>query len=251
MGFTAEVTECHPRERPDQSVEQSAREFASTLAFQLLTIGNSGSVVKSFFEECDRIALRFHDSLIAGGRPVHLADLFEGWEGYQASLLHAVRPLTPGQLAWRPTPGVRSLGEVIRHLALGRITWLARMGAPGVEPAMERVPQWYTDGDGARHVVETAVPADHAEVLAEWLAISWRPIEDLLAAWTPEDLRASYIHRFRGTDYRVSRQWTLWRILSHDLHHGGQIAFLLGMQGIDAFELRALGGHIVSPPVVE
>jgi hypothetical protein len=33
------------------------------------------------------------------------------------------------------------------------------------------------------------------------------------------------------------------------MHHGGQIAMMLGLQGIEAFELRALGGHIVSPEV--
>jgi uncharacterized damage-inducible protein DinB len=35
--------------------------------------------------------------------------------------------------------------------------------------------------------------------------------------------------------------------MSHDIHHGGQLALMLGMQGIEAFELRALGGHIVAP----
>jgi hypothetical protein len=35
--------------------------------------------------------------------------------------------------------------------------------------------------------------------------------------------------------------------MSHDIHHGGQLALMLSMQGIDAFELRALGGHITVP----
>ena len=35
--------------------------------------------------------------------------------------------------------------------------------------------------------------------------------------------------------------------MAHDIHHGGQIARILAEQGIDAFELRGLGGHIVSP----
>ena len=61
------------------------------------------------------------------------------------------------------------------------------------------------------------------------------------------DLATTYSHRFRGVDYEVSRQWTLWRILSHDCHHGGQIAMMLAIQGIGAFELGALGGHISEP----
>jgi hypothetical protein len=33
------------------------------------------------------------------------------------------------------------------------------------------------------------------------------------------------------------------------MHHGGQLAMMLAMQGIDAFELRGLGGHIITPPI--
>ncbi len=62
-----------------------------------------------------------------------LAEIFDGWNGYQTSLLHAVAPLTSPQLAWRPAADRRSTGELIRHLSLGRITWLARMDAPGME----------------------------------------------------------------------------------------------------------------------
>jgi hypothetical protein len=37
--------------------------------------------------------------------------------------------------------------------------------------------------------------------------------------------------------------------MSHDIHHGGQMATLLVLQDIDAFELRALGGHVILPPI--
>ncbi len=48
--------------------------------------------------------------------------------------------------------------------------------------------------------------------------------------------------------YLVSRQWTIWRILSHDLHHGGQLAILLGLQGIDIPDLGERGGHLTELP---
>jgi hypothetical protein len=58
---------------------------------------------------------------------LRLKEVFDGWQGYQSSLVRAIAPLTQEQLAWRPLPGVRSLGEVVRHLSVGRITWLARI----------------------------------------------------------------------------------------------------------------------------
>ena len=180
-----------------------------------------------------------------------LARILEGWDGYQTSLMHAVTPLTGEQLSWRPAPERRSVGELVRHLSLGRITWLTRMGAPGVDAAVRQVPRWYTDADGASHAVEESVSCDQAGVLGEWLALSWLPIRRLLDEWTADHLFQSYPHRFRGVDYSVSRQWTLWRVMSHDLHHGGQIATMLAVQNVDAFELRALGGHIVAPPMAD
>lgn len=178
-----------------------------------------------------------------------LATVFEGWDGYQASLAEAIRPLTPAQLAWRPAADRRSVGEIVRHISAGRITWFARMGAPGIDEAMRRVPRWEVDQDGARHVVEDAIPADDPQALVEWLIVSWHSVERVLRAWTVADLAVTYEHRWRGKTYAVSRQWTVWRIMAHDIHHGGQIAMLLGIQDIDAFALRQLGGHIIMPPL--
>lgn len=178
-----------------------------------------------------------------------LAAIFDGWNGYQTSLLHAVEPLTSPQLQWRPAPKIRSLGEIVRHIGLGRINWLLRMGAPGIQDICTQLPQWYTDSDQARHVVEESLPSTDSQILTHWLELSWRPIQRILDEWTVEDLFQTYLHTFRGTRYQLSRQWTLWRILSHDTHHGGQVAIMLACQKIPAFELRGLGGHIISPPI--
>ncbi len=49
----------------------------------------------------------------------------------------------------------------------------------------------------------------------------------------------------------MSYQWTIWRIMAHDIHHGGELSLMLGMQGIEAFELSGLGGHITMPPLAQ
>ena len=176
-----------------------------------------------------------------------LARILEGWDGYQASLLHAAAALTSEQLSWRPAPARRSLGELVRHICMGRVTWLSRMGAPGIDAVAQRVPRWLTDDDGTRRVAEESVPSDNPALLSEWLALSWQPIQRLLEEWTVDDL----FHTYRLADYVVSRQWTIWRIMSHDIHHGGQLAALLALQGIDAVELRDLGGHVILPPIAD
>jgi uncharacterized damage-inducible protein DinB len=183
---------------------------------------------------------------------IPIATVFDGWNGYNTSLVHAITPLTPEQLAWRPAPQIQSVGEVARHISLGRISWLRRMGAPGSIALVERISDWKQDHDGNYDIVEDAIMiTEDANALVRWLEATWDMIEATLANWTIADLTETYRHTWNGQTYAVSRQWTLWRVLSHDLHHGGELALMLGLQGIDAFELKDLFGHIILPPLEE
>ena len=182
---------------------------------------------------------------------IRLIDVFDGWGGYQTSLAHAIAPLSAEQLAWKPSERVRSVGELARHIAMGRINWFARMKSPGSAELAAKIPRWDYDPHGNGYIVEKAMEIDReAGKLVEWLEITWGMIEQTLTAWTVEDLDVTYRHVWRGDVYDVSRQWTIWRIMAHDIHHGGQIARVLAERGIEAFELRGLGGHIVSPKMV-
>ena len=87
--------------------------------------------------------------------------------------------------------------------------------------------------------------------LLRWLEASWQMIETTLTTWTVADLTQTYRHIRGGKMYVVSRQWTIWRILSHDLHHGGQLAIFLGLQGIDIPDLGERGGHLTELPLAE
>jgi uncharacterized damage-inducible protein DinB len=181
-----------------------------------------------------------------------LTRIFEGWEGYNTSLVHAVAPLTPNQLGYRPANHLRSLGELARHVSLGRLTWFVRMDAPGSIDLAQQVSAWETDDDGNSYPQEDSLPiADEPAQLVSWLNATWQMIADTISEWTVDDLFQTYRHTWNGTAYAVSRQWTIFRILAHDMHHGGELSQMLGSQGIEAFELSALGGHILLPPAIE
>src|SRR5262245_64672916 len=92
-----------------------------------------------------------------------LAKLFDGWEGYQRSLVDAIRPLTREQLAFRPAPHLRSVGEVAGHLSQGRIEWFERMQAP-----RRREPDEISGGDNPKEALYT-----DASALARDLEYSW------------------------------------------------------------------------------
>lgn len=166
-------------------------------------------------------------------------DVYRGWDGYQTSLVRAITPLSPAQLAYRAAPHVRSVGEIASHIAFGRIDWFHRMDAPGSAALARQVAALES-----KHAV-----AGSPTELVRWLEITWRMIEETLTRWTVADLAQSYRHTYQGRTYAVSRQWTIWRILSHDIHHGGQLAILLRAQGVSSHELGALGGHLTEPPL--
>ncbi len=170
-----------------------------------------------------------------------LAKVFEGWEGYNTSLVHAIQPLTTQQLAWRPAESMRSVGELASHIALGRIDWFSRIPAPG---SLELKEKRDALGPGA-------VLAGDKEAILRWMEDSWQMIERTLSEWTVEDLWRTYRQEYWGKTYLVSYQWVVWRIITHDVHHGGELACMLGMQEIRLPELGDLGGHLVWPPLAE
>jgi len=166
-----------------------------------------------------------------------LMAVYKGWDDYQTSLVRAITPLSPAQLAYRPAANMRSVGEIVSHISLGRIGWFQRMHAPGSDELARQV-----ESLGSEDAI-----AENPEELLRWLEASWQMIEKTLNSWTVADLEKTYKHPYQGKTYAISRQWTIWRILAHDLHHGGELAVMLGTQGITIPELGDFGGHITQP----
>jgi uncharacterized damage-inducible protein DinB len=191
-----------------------------------------------------------------------LMSIYDGWDSHQLALVRAVIPLTLEQLAWRPAPHLSSVGELISHIALSRLWWFHKMGAPGAASLAHQIAPWVGEKANPEDLAEisrwsealdqqgVAIAEDPTELL-RWLEASWQMIETTLTTWTVADLTHTYRYIRAGTMRVVSYQWTIWRILSHDLHHGGEIALLLGLQGIDVPDLGEKGGHLTELPLAD
>lgn len=177
---------------------------------------------------------------------IPLMQVYSGWDGYQTSLVHAVAPLSPENLAYRLAPDARSVGEITSHIAFGHIDWFHRMGTPGSAELVEQAAPWWKPWGQVNSSI-----ANSATEIVYWLEASWRMIETTLRQWTVADLHQTYLQPYSGKTYAISRQWTIWRIMAHDIHHGGQLSVLLAAQGIELPELGDNGGHIVEVPVAE
>lgn len=171
------------------------------------------------------------------GMAESLASVYDGWEGYNRSLMNAVEPLTEQQLAFRLHPEMQPVGELALHIADGRIVWFERLHAP------------FTEELRAKMDTRATKPSTGPE-LAAWLGETYRIVDALLTKWSVADLPETYEQAYQGKVYAVSRQWVIFRMLAHDIHHGGQLSELLGAQGIFPQELTWLGGHLTEPPVI-
>jgi uncharacterized damage-inducible protein DinB len=154
-----------------------------------------------------------------------LAQVYTGWEVYQQHLTTVLVPLTPEQLALQVAPHLRSLGVIAAHIIAARVWWfhfVLREGSADLEPMVA----W--DDDGA--------PARSAGEFVGGLETTWALIKGALDRWTTADL--TLIFERPGDPARTyTRQWVIWHVIEHDLHHGGELSFALGMRGLPAIDL--------------
>ncbi len=151
----------------------------------------------------------------------------DGWDVYQGHLVRAIEPLTAEQLELRISPNLRSIGLLAKHIVRTRASWLTlAIGKGDLDTEVAGIARWKHDGD---------VPST-AE-LVRGLEVTFRAWQQCLEHWTPEDLEYIFRGEWGGEPYALSRQWIIWHVIEHDLHHGGELSFSLGAHGLAAPDL--------------
>lgn len=161
-----------------------------------------------------------------GETNVTLAIMAGGWHTYQDQLSSALASLTPEQLALRAAPQLRSIEELARHIIGVRAGWFHNILGEG-DDAFGAYHEWDRPDASTRTASE----------LVEGLATTWQVMRSALAHFTPEDLTETLTGMRKGHTYAHQRGWVVWHVLEHDLYHGGEIGFSLGMHGLPAPDL--------------
>ena len=162
----------------------------------------------------------------AGTRPhadTPLGRFYQGWERYQRLLTDAVAPLSAEQLALAAAPSLRPVGVLVAHIIAARVYWFHQVLREG-DAALAPLRTW--DDDGA--------PARSAAELTSGLEATWQLIDSCLERWTSGMLDNTFVTR---RDRTVTRQWVVWHVVEHDLHHGGELFLTLGMHGLPTPDL--------------
>lgn len=151
---------------------------------------------------------------------------YKGWDAYQDLLIKAIAPLSNEQLALHVAPHLRSIGENAAHIVGTRVGWFHMLMGEG---DAEMTPRDTWDQPGA--------PTKSASELIVALEATWHMIQEALARWTPADLDYIFEGTHDGEDYHLTRQWIIWHVIEHDLHHGGEISLALGIHHLQAIDI--------------
>jgi len=152
-----------------------------------------------------------------------LAFFTQGWQNYQNQLSIALARLSSEQLALRAAPDLRSIDELARHIIAVRAGWFHFQLEEGGETLVPFL-TW----------AEPESPPRSAEELVSGLEQTWQVIQEVLERYTLADLQSTVQDEWEGQVYTLTRGWVIWHVMEHDLHHGGEIAYSLGMHGLTA-----------------
>jgi uncharacterized damage-inducible protein DinB len=156
-----------------------------------------------------------------------LTVIYENWRGYHEKLRGCIAPLTNEQLSLQPAAHMWPLGQIVQHIISVRAGWFSGTLQENDE-AMSAYMLWGRRESPARSALE----------LARGLDETWAFIEARLQRWTAADGAKTFPDEGGdGQIYEVSRSWVIYHVLEHDLHHGGEVSLILGMNGLQTPDL--------------
>jgi uncharacterized damage-inducible protein DinB len=159
-----------------------------------------------------------------------VAAYYSGWENYQRLLAGAIAPLDDQQLDLRAAPHLWSVRMLANHVAATRAWWFhSWMGEGG--PEFDAMADFDEGEESERR------PAPE---IVKGLEATWSLVDSRLRLWTEADLDARFQRprpNAAGERPWRDRRYIVWHVAEHDLHHGGEISFSLGMHGVPAIDL--------------
>ena len=160
-----------------------------------------------------------------------LITFYKGWKTWQQNFVEIIAPLSPEQLAFPASTHHWSIGMIAQHIIGNRVWWFQVWMGEG-NPDLAPIAHW-DPGDKEQQLTLSA------SELVDGLERTWQMIEDALARWTPADLEHVFPcpPSLSEEEWRIfpefTRQWIIWHVLEHEIHHGGELSLALGNLQLD------------------
>ena len=157
-------------------------------------------------------------------------EVARGYEAHQRRLVKMIAPLDQAQLDIAAAPHLMSVRTLACHIVSARAWWLHSWMGEG-SPAFGAMTEWDED-----EALATRSAAEIVRGLEEGFAV----LKAGLERWSPAELTEEFIRprpNPAGERPSRSRQWIIWHLIEHDVHHGGEISFSLGMHEVPGLDL--------------
>ena len=158
----------------------------------------------------------------------------QGWENYQSAVVKTAASLSSEQLAILIAPDQRSIGDLLDHMIGARFNWFHLWMGEG-DPNLDWNDDEYNDEQAG----------NQAALRVRMLEKSWHVISSALDRWTAADLERVFIPPAAHQEFRRkrglaeapqhTRQWIVWHVMEHEIHHGGELCLALGTHGVESF----------------
>lgn len=158
-----------------------------------------------------------------------------GWENYQQALVKTIASLSSEQLALPVAPHYVSIRGLLAHMIDARVSWFSGWMGEGNADLVH----WHEERFRDEQAVHEAVS------LVAIFEKTWHVIADAMTRWTSSDLEQLFLPpaphqewlRSQGLEEEPphTRQWIVWHVLEHEIHHGGELSLALGTYGLDSF----------------
>jgi uncharacterized damage-inducible protein DinB len=154
--------------------------------------------------------------------PSTLDVIYANWKRYQGKMRDCIAPLTDEQLALQPAPRMWPLSQILQHIISVRAGWFNGTLQEN-DPLMNQYMEWG----------QQESPERSAQELVRGLDETWAFIETRLQRWSSTDHAQTFPDEWEdGQVHQISRAWVIYHVLEHDLHHGGEVSLILGMNGL-------------------
>lgn len=158
---------------------------------------------------------------------ITLAQLYGGWREYQQRLVDALSPLSAEELNLGVGPQLRSIAMLASHIVSVRAGWLYFV-LEVQDARLAPFAAWAGPDQPPRTAAE----------FVNGLETTWAVIEETLNQWTIANLDDQvWDTNDDGERIPLTRQWVIWHLIEHDMHHGGELSFALGLNGLAGVEI--------------
>jgi uncharacterized damage-inducible protein DinB len=171
-----------------------------------------------------------YDAAVEHARDGIGAEVGRGYEDHEQRLVKMIAPLDQAQLDLAAAPHLWSVRTLACHIIAARAWWMhSWMGEGSAE--FGNMTDWDED---------EALATRPATEIVRGLEESFAVIKSGMERWSPAELVQEFTRptpNEAGNRPARTRQWIIWHLVEHDVHHGGEISFSLGMHGVAGLDL--------------